>query len=125
MAFAAGELDLPAGVKFEDLSWRWVHRGLPWWNPEQEANGNIAAIQAGFDNYENVTLQNGTWIEDNIRINGKWEKMALELTGRPLAPAIGAPGASSLGDEEPTEDPETEEDTEERTEEEKDNTNDE
>ena len=50
MAFAAGELELPAGVKFEDLSWRWVHRGMPWWNPEQEANGNIAAIQAGLDN---------------------------------------------------------------------------
>ena len=70
-------------------------------------------------------MQNGTWIEDNIRINGKWEKMALELTGRPLAPAVGAPGASSLGDEEaPEDESETDEEAEERTEEEKDNTND-
>ena len=111
MAFAAGELELPAGVSFEDIQWRWVHRGVPWWDPEKEARGHIAAIQAGFDNYENVTLANGTWIEDNIRINAKWEQFALEQGGRPLAPGAPAAAPAEAPEDEKPEDDKPEDET--------------
>lgn len=39
-----GFLTLPAGYTVDDLQWDWVPAGVPWWNPEQEINGDVMAI---------------------------------------------------------------------------------
>ena len=42
-----GVLELPRGMTINDLSWEWIPNGVPWWNPEQEIAGDLAAIEAG------------------------------------------------------------------------------
>lgn len=42
-----GTLRLPAGFTVNNLRWEWVAAGTPWWNPSQEINADIAAINAG------------------------------------------------------------------------------
>ena len=44
---ANGTLTLPAGMTLSDIYWDWIPAGVPWWNPEQEINGDILAIDAG------------------------------------------------------------------------------
>ena len=42
-----GLLTLPSGMDISDLSWEWIPSGVPWWNPEQEIAGDLAAVEAG------------------------------------------------------------------------------
>lgn len=42
-----GTLRLPPGFTFNNLKWEWVAEGTPWWNPQQEINADIMAINAG------------------------------------------------------------------------------
>ena len=42
-----GTLRLPPGLTFNNLKWEWVAEGTPWWNPQQEINADIMAINAG------------------------------------------------------------------------------
>jgi lambda family phage portal protein len=42
-----GVLELPSGMELSDITWEWIPNGVPWWNPEQEINGDILAIKAG------------------------------------------------------------------------------
>ena len=42
-----GTLRLPSGMTLTDLNWEWMPDGTPWWNPQQEINADIAAINAG------------------------------------------------------------------------------
>lgn len=44
---ADGTLQLPPGTTVNNLRWEWVAAGTPWWNPSQEINADIAAINAG------------------------------------------------------------------------------
>ena len=44
---AQGLLTLPRGVtNIDQLNWDWIPAGVPYWNPEQEINGDILAIGA-------------------------------------------------------------------------------
>jgi capsid protein len=44
---AQGLLTLPRGVtNLDQLNWDWIPAGVPYWNPEQEINGDILAIGA-------------------------------------------------------------------------------
>jgi capsid protein len=47
MAIATGELELPDGLTYPDLSWEWVPAGLPWWQPLEEVRAQEAAIRGG------------------------------------------------------------------------------
>ena len=42
-----GVVELPRGMELSDITWEWIPSGVPWWNPEQEINGDILAIKAG------------------------------------------------------------------------------
>ena len=44
---ADGTLKLPSGLTLGQLNWEWVADGTPWWNPLQEINADIAAINNG------------------------------------------------------------------------------
>ena len=44
---AEGLLMMPAGVtNIDQIHWDWIPAGVPYWNPEQEINGDVMAIQA-------------------------------------------------------------------------------
>lgn len=63
----SGQLPLPAGMTIRDLTFEWVHRGMPWWDPAKEINGNVAAIQAGLDNPYRICKEAGRGeFEENI-----------------------------------------------------------
>ena len=63
----SGQLQVPAGLTINDLSFEWVHRGMPWWDPAKEINGSVAAIQAGLDNPYRICKEAGRGeFEDNI-----------------------------------------------------------
>lgn len=66
MAIADGDLKLPRGMEFDDLTWEWVPDGVPWWDPAKEVRGNLMAIAAGLDNPQRVCRETGTDAYDNI-----------------------------------------------------------
>ena len=60
-------LVVPAGRTINDLTFEWVHRGMPWWDPAKEISGNVAAIQAGLDNPYRICKETGRGeFEDNV-----------------------------------------------------------
>lgn len=62
-----GSLPMPAGMTIRDLNFEWVHRGMPWWDPAKEINGNVAAIKAGLDNPYRICKEAGRGeFEENI-----------------------------------------------------------
>lgn len=51
---ASGELSLPRGVSIDQLAWRWIAAGMPWWNPSQEVNADVQAVRSGFNTREDI-----------------------------------------------------------------------
>jgi len=67
LAAIDGTLRLPAGWTVQDIRWEWVHRGQPWWRPDQEIRGDVEAIAAGFSNPYRVCRERGQGsFEDNV-----------------------------------------------------------
>jgi len=63
----SGALRLPRGRTINDLTFEWVHRGMPWWDPTKEINGAVAAINAGLDNPYRICKETGRGeYEENI-----------------------------------------------------------
>jgi len=50
---------LPKSIRAKDLRWTWAHSGLPWLDPLNEIQANIAAIGAGLDSRTNILAQQG------------------------------------------------------------------
>ena len=89
LAILDGELDLPSGWTLEDVRWEWVHRGTPWWRPDQEIKGDIDAIGAGFSNPMRVCRERGQGeFEQNLDATIRAVKYArergLEELGEPI-----------------------------------------
>ena len=62
-----GTIQLPAGATIRDLNFEWVPRGMPWWDPSKEIDGDIKAISAGLDNPYRVCKERGRGeFEDNV-----------------------------------------------------------
>ena len=61
-----GRLALPSSMQIRDVRFEWVPRGMPWWDPAKEINGNVQAIKAGLDNPQRVCRATGTDVFDNI-----------------------------------------------------------
>ena len=90
LAAIDGELELPRGWTVQDVSWEWVHRGQPWWRPDQEIAGDIQAIGAGFSNPYRVCRERGQGtFEQNVDSTLMAIKYArqrgLEEIGQPLS----------------------------------------
>lgn len=66
MAIADGDLILPRGVSFADLSWEHVPDGVPWWDPSKEVAGHAMAIAAGLDTPQRICRMTGTDYFDNV-----------------------------------------------------------
>lgn len=80
LAIMDGELVLPKGVTLADLGCEWVPTGMPWWDPAKEVNGDLKAIEAGFDTFQNTTKRRGggDWYR-NIERNAEARKFAGDL----------------------------------------------
>ena len=90
MAVSDGDLVLPRGVNFSDLSWEWVPDGVPWWDPSKEVAGHAMAIAAGLDTPQRVCRAIGTDYYDNIDQIAKANEYAKER-----GVAIVLPGVST------------------------------
>lgn len=67
-AIARGELN-PAdyGLTWEDIdgSWRWIPRGIPWWDKGREITGDILSINAGLEDRSSIIeSRTGNQFED-------------------------------------------------------------
>lgn len=61
------QLKLPRSMKVEDIKWKWVPLGTPWWDPAKEIRGDLAAVQAGMaDPYTLALERTGNTYESNI-----------------------------------------------------------
>ena len=54
----SGELTLKKSQTLEDIGYRWVPRGLPWWKPDEELGTNLAAVAAGLKTMQGVCDEN-------------------------------------------------------------------
>ena len=61
-----GRLVLPSGMRVVDVRTEWVPRGMPWWDPAKEINGNVQAIKAALDNPQRICRATGTDFYDNV-----------------------------------------------------------
>jgi capsid protein len=78
------ELTLPSGMTPETLAYEWIPQGMPWWKPDEEIRGDLAAIAAGLTTFDRVTRARGTGnVRDNIRDNAAVYDYARQL-GFPL-----------------------------------------
>jgi len=112
MAVADGDIVLPSGTSFNDISWEWIPLGYEWGNPEQEARGALTAIAGGLDNPERVAKEHGTDIKTNIDKTIKWMKYADEMSAASgvdfklaVNPAFAAPEDEALAEFQQTEEP--------------------
>lgn len=70
MAVATGELN-PAefGLSWEDIdgAWRWIPRGIPWWDKGKEISGDILSVHSGFEDWSSIIeARTGQQFEDVI-----------------------------------------------------------
>lgn len=61
-----GRLVLPAGMTLFDVVFEWVPRGMPWWDPSKEINGQVQAIKAGLDTPQRICRATGSDYYDNV-----------------------------------------------------------
>lgn len=78
-----GDITLPAGQTVGDISFEWVHRGMPWWDQSKEIDGDLAAIGAGLSDPYTVCKKRGM---------GEWEENVDRIAkARAYASAAGVP----------------------------------
>lgn len=49
-----GELALPRGMSIDDIKFRWVPRGMPWWKPQEELESALKEAAAGLRTMQGV-----------------------------------------------------------------------
>ena len=88
---ADGTLRLPGRMTLGDLNWEWVSDGTPWWNPLQEINADIAAINSGLKTRSMVVRErHGKEFRDVVdQLRDEQEYMAqagiiVDMAGVPL-----------------------------------------
>lgn len=67
---AQGRLRLPANGDITRIPFSWHPAGVPYWNPSQEINADIQAIQSGLGNWEDIYLERTgrDWFSDMKRL---------------------------------------------------------
>lgn len=105
---AEGRLVLPRGWTVDDVAFEWVARGIEWWDKAKEIQGDILAVQNGFDCPQRVCQDHGSGsYEDNIRQTAEALQMANNALG-PLGMTVGyaIPAAGTVPVEAPADDAE-------------------
>ena len=62
-----GEIVLPRSMSEADVKWKWVPRGMPWWNPQEELTVDLMAAAAGLKTLQQICDERGLGIwTDNL-----------------------------------------------------------
>jgi hypothetical protein len=62
-----GEIKLPSSMPMDELSYRWVSRGLPWWKPDEELTAAITAASVGLKTWQGICDENNLGLyEENL-----------------------------------------------------------
>ena len=62
-----GEIVLPRGMSVNDLIYRWVPRGVPWWKPQEELHAGLQEVAAGLGTFQGLCDKHGLGLwEHNI-----------------------------------------------------------
>lgn len=98
-----GEIVLPRSMTMDDVVYRWVPRGLPWWKPEEELSTNIMAAAVGLKTWQGVCDENNLGIyEENVAALARERDQVakygyvMELNPAKLMAALRAPTAKPL-----------------------------
>jgi len=96
LAIGNGEVILPAGMAFRDLSWEWVPAGVPWWDPLKDIKASVMAIEAGLTTRARVVKEvyGEEWTDTIDQLSG--EQQYAELAGVSLATTIGGDDADDI-----------------------------
>lgn len=63
-----GELSIPKSMKIDDIQYRWVPRGIPWWKPHEELDTALRAWAAGLKSGQDICDEYGFGdYLDNVR----------------------------------------------------------
>lgn len=63
-----GEIVLPRSMSLGDVNWKWVPRGMPWWNPNEELTVDLMAAAAGLKTLQQICDERGLGIwTDNLQ----------------------------------------------------------
>ncbi len=63
-----GEIVLPRSMDMVDVKWKWVPRGMPWWNPNEELTVDLMAAAAGLKTLQQICDERGLGIwTDNLK----------------------------------------------------------
>lgn len=54
-----GSLVLPRGMLPRDVSWQWIHTGIPWMDPLKEITADIASVKAGMGSRTRLLRERG------------------------------------------------------------------
>ena len=79
IAVAAGELQLPKSMSFEDLRWKWVPDGVQWWDPVKEVTGYKAAMAAGLMSPQTVCTITGQDFREVIKETAEAQAIAKKV----------------------------------------------
>jgi capsid protein len=72
-----GELRLPAGMTVDQVNYRWVPRGVPWWKPQEELDTALRSVAAGLKSMQDVCDEFGLgdYLENVDEIVGEREEL--------------------------------------------------
>jgi capsid protein len=63
-----GEIVLPAGMRVEDVVFKWVPRGVAWWKPQEELDTALRSVAAGLKSMQDICDEHGFGdYLDNVR----------------------------------------------------------
>ena len=79
MAVAAGEIEMPAAMEFDDITWDWVSKGMGWFDPAKESNGYKQAIAAGLDSPKRICQMLGIDWKQALTDRADFERAAEQL----------------------------------------------
>jgi capsid protein len=90
-------------MTMDDMVYRWVPRGLPWWKPEEELSTNIMAAAVGLKTWQGVCDENNLGIyEENVAALARERDQVakygfvMDLNPAKLMAALRAPTAKPL-----------------------------
>lgn len=72
-----GELALPRGMSVEEVRYRWIPRGVPWWKPQEELSTGLAAVAAGLKTMQGLCDETGLGLySENLKTLARERELA-------------------------------------------------
>jgi len=94
-----GDLVLPPGLTVADLSWEWIHKGIPWIDPLKEVKADGEAVSKGFTSTVRVCKQHGTDAYELVDEEADYQAYRRKKLGPAVSPPAGTPAGSIPGGE--------------------------